>query len=187
MEIVAEQRRKRTQLLECEGESQVININIADGDKKSSEILESEAAMMDQMKRVRGVEAEANFPKAEESAMAKHIKSLIQVREFVTSPNIGQMFGEVHLHSLIASSFMTKGFYRSPVDLYCGNGCGCCPKCGCRATCTPGFWFVLSPGPTTASSLYLAKWMKWASLEEKAKIEHVEVCPSALKLIAEIA
>jgi hypothetical protein len=29
--------------------------------------------------------------------------------------------------------------------------------------------------------------MKWASLEEKAKIEHVEVCPSALKLIAEIA
>ncbi len=29
--------------------------------------------------------------------------------------------------------------------------------------------------------------MKWASLEEKAKIEHVEVCPSALKLTAEIA
>jgi hypothetical protein len=51
----------------------------------------------------------------------------------------------------------------------------------------PGFWFVLWPGPTTASSLYLAKWMKWASLEEKAKIEHVEVCPSALKLTAEIA
>ncbi len=49
----------------------------------------------------------------------------------------------------------------------------------------PGFWFVLSPGPT-ASNLYLAKWMKWASLEEKAKIEHVEVCPSALKLTAEI-
>ncbi|CAK9267696.1 unnamed protein product [Sphagnum jensenii] len=51
----------------------------------------------------------------------------------------------------------------------------------------PGFWFVLSPGPTTASSLYLAKQMKWPSLEEKAKIEHVEVCPSALKLTAEIA
>ncbi len=50
-----------------------------------------------------------------------------------------------------------------------------------------GFRFVLSPGPTTASSLYLAKRMKWASLEEKAKIEHVEVCPSALKLTAEIA
>jgi NADH dehydrogenase [ubiquinone] 1 alpha subcomplex assembly factor 7 len=29
--------------------------------------------------------------------------------------------------------------------------------------------------------------MKWASLEEKAKIEHVEVCPSALKRTAEIA
>ncbi len=85
MEIVAEQRRKRTQLLECEGESQANNINIAVGDKKSSEILESEAAMMDQMKRVRGVEAEANFAKAEESAMAKHIKSLIQVSAFVVS------------------------------------------------------------------------------------------------------
>ncbi len=33
--------------------------------------------------------------------------------EFVTSPDISQMFGEVHIHSLIASSFMTKGFYRS--------------------------------------------------------------------------
>jgi len=33
--------------------------------------------------------------------------------EFVTSPDISQMFGEVHLHSLIASNFMTKGFYRS--------------------------------------------------------------------------
>jgi SAM-dependent MidA family methyltransferase len=33
--------------------------------------------------------------------------------EFVTSPDISQMFGEVHLHSLIASSFMTSGFYGS--------------------------------------------------------------------------
>jgi hypothetical protein len=83
MEIVAEQRRKRTQLLECEGESQANNINIADGENKSSEILESEAAMRDQMKRVRGVEAEANFVKAEEIAMAKHIKSLIQVSKCI--------------------------------------------------------------------------------------------------------
>ncbi len=66
-------------MLECEGESQANNINIADGEKKSSEILESEAAMMDQMKRVRGAETEANFAKGEESSMAKHIKSLIQV------------------------------------------------------------------------------------------------------------
>lgn len=58
---MTEQRRKRTQVLECEGESQANNINIADGEKKSSENLESEAAMMDQMKRVQGVEAEANF------------------------------------------------------------------------------------------------------------------------------
>jgi NADH dehydrogenase [ubiquinone] 1 alpha subcomplex assembly factor 7 len=29
--------------------------------------------------------------------------------------------------------------------------------------------------------------MKWASLEEKAKIEHVEVCPSALKLTIKIS
>jgi hypothetical protein len=57
MEIVAEQRRKRTQVLEREGESQANNINIADWEKKSSEILESEAAMMYQMKRVRGVDA----------------------------------------------------------------------------------------------------------------------------------
>jgi len=33
------------------------------------------------------------------------------VGEFATSPDISQMFGEVHLHGLIASSFMTKGFY----------------------------------------------------------------------------
>jgi len=83
MEIVAEQRRKRTKVLECEGESQANNINIADGENKSSEILESEAAMRDQMKRVRGVEAEANFVKAEEIAMAKHIKSLIQVSKCI--------------------------------------------------------------------------------------------------------
>jgi hypothetical protein len=83
MEIVAEQRRKRTQVLEREGESQANNINIADWEKKSSEILESEAAMMYQMKRVRGVDAEANFAKAEESAMAKHIKSLIQVSKCI--------------------------------------------------------------------------------------------------------
>jgi hypothetical protein len=79
METEAEQRMKRTQVLECKGERQANDIKIADGKKKSSEILESEAAMMDQVKRVRGVEAEANFAKAEESAMAKHIKSLIQV------------------------------------------------------------------------------------------------------------
>jgi hypothetical protein len=84
METEAEQRMKRTQVLECKGERQANDIKIEDG-KKSSEILESEAAMMDQVKRVRGVEAEANFAKAEESAMAKHIKSLIQVSAFVVS------------------------------------------------------------------------------------------------------
>jgi hypothetical protein len=31
------------------------------------------------------------------------------VGEFATSPDIS--FGDVHLHGLIASSFMTKGFY----------------------------------------------------------------------------
>ena len=29
--------------------------------------------------------------------------------------------------------------------------------------------------------------MKWATLEEKAKIEHVEVCPQAIKITADIA
>jgi hypothetical protein len=33
------------------------------------------------------------------------------VGEFAISPDISQMFGEVHLHGLIASRFMTKGFY----------------------------------------------------------------------------
>lgn len=29
--------------------------------------------------------------------------------------------------------------------------------------------------------------MRWASLQEKAEIEHVEVCPQAMKVTAEIA
>lgn len=50
-----------------------------------------------------------------------------------------------------------------------------------------GLRFVLSPGPTSASKLYLTRRMKWATLEEKAKIEHVEVCPQAMKITADIA
>ncbi|KAH7300591.1 hypothetical protein KP509_24G070300 [Ceratopteris richardii] len=50
-----------------------------------------------------------------------------------------------------------------------------------------GLRFVLSPGPTTASRLYLAKRFKWASLEEKESLSHAEVCPQALKLMQEIA
>lgn len=50
-----------------------------------------------------------------------------------------------------------------------------------------GLRFVLSPSPTTASNLYLAKRFKWASLEEKASLNQVEVCPQALKLTHEIA
>lgn len=46
---------------------------------------------------------------------------------------------------------------------------------------------MLSPSPTTASNLYLAKRFKWASLEEKASLNQVEVCPQALKLTHEIA
>lgn len=46
---------------------------------------------------------------------------------------------------------------------------------------------MLSPAPTTASKLYLTQRMKWATLEEKAELEHIEVCPQALKLTAEIA
>ena len=50
MEMQAEaERRKRAQVLESEGERQA-HINIADG-KKNSVILESEAAMMDQVSR----------------------------------------------------------------------------------------------------------------------------------------
>lgn len=54
-------------------------------------------------------------------------------------------------------------------------------------TSEEGLRFVLSPSPTTASNLYLAKRFKWASLEEKAKLNQVEVCPQALKLTHEIA
>ncbi|MCO5596812.1 hypothetical protein L7F22_050882 [Adiantum nelumboides] len=50
-----------------------------------------------------------------------------------------------------------------------------------------GLRFVLSPGPTAASKLYLAKRFKWASLEEKESLNHAEVCPQALKLTHEIA
>lgn len=50
-----------------------------------------------------------------------------------------------------------------------------------------GLRFVLSPEPTAASKLYLAKRFKWASLEEKESLNHAEVCPQALKLTREIA
>ncbi|XP_024382737.1 uncharacterized protein [Physcomitrium patens] len=50
-----------------------------------------------------------------------------------------------------------------------------------------GLRFVLSPGPTAASKLFLTRRMKWASLQEKAEIEHVEVCPQAMKVTADIA
>lgn len=50
-----------------------------------------------------------------------------------------------------------------------------------------GLRFVLSPQPTTASKLHLTRRMRWASLQEKADIEHVEVCPQAMKVTAEIA
>ncbi|KAI5071115.1 hypothetical protein GOP47_0013366 [Adiantum capillus-veneris] len=50
-----------------------------------------------------------------------------------------------------------------------------------------GLRFVLSPGPTAASTLYLAKRFKWAPLEEKESLNHAEVCPQALKVTHEIA
>eukprot|EP00250_Pteridium_aquilinum_P005519 c15600_g1_i2 orf=468-1946(-) len=50
-----------------------------------------------------------------------------------------------------------------------------------------GLRFVLSPNPTTASNLYLAKRFKWASLKEKESLNQAEVCPQAMKLTYEIA
>lgn len=50
-----------------------------------------------------------------------------------------------------------------------------------------GLRFVLSPQPTTASKLYLPRRMRWASPQEKAETEHVEVCPQAMNVTAEIA
>ena len=50
-----------------------------------------------------------------------------------------------------------------------------------------GLRFVLSPTPTTASKLYLTKRFKWASLQEKAELNQVEVCPQAMTMAHEIA
>ena len=49
-----------------------------------------------------------------------------------------------------------------------------------------GLRFVLSPEPTPASKMYLAKRFKWATLEEKVELDQVEVCPQALKITQEI-
>ncbi|KAG5602629.1 hypothetical protein H5410_033999 [Solanum commersonii] len=63
MEMQAEaERKKRAQILESEGERQA-NINIADG-RKSSVILDSEAAKMDQVNRAQG----CHFSKAQATA-----------------------------------------------------------------------------------------------------------------------
>ncbi|XP_058115551.1 uncharacterized protein LOC131258324 [Magnolia sinica] len=49
------------------------------------------------------------------------------------------------------------------------------------------FRFVLSPQPTPATLLYLKRRCKWASAEELAKLDHVEVCPKAMELTHAIA
>lgn len=68
------------------------------------------------------------------------------------------------------------------------QGCRTSVPCSDVVTiCSQGLRFVLSSAPTTASKLYLTQRMKWATLEEKAELEHIEVCPQALKLTAEIA
>ncbi|CAI5473967.1 unnamed protein product [Closterium sp. Yama58-4] len=48
------------------------------------------------------------------------------------------------------------------------------------------FRFVLSPGPTAASTLCLLPRMQWAPLEERAAAVHVEVCPIAVKIALQI-
>ncbi|KAL3677532.1 hypothetical protein R1sor_027480 [Riccia sorocarpa] len=54
---------------------------------------------------------------------------------------------------------------------------------------SPGepFRFVLSPRPTAASRLYLSKRLSWATEDEKADLEHVEVCPQSIKYTSMIA
>ncbi|KAG9455964.1 hypothetical protein H6P81_000472 [Aristolochia fimbriata] len=49
------------------------------------------------------------------------------------------------------------------------------------------FQFVLSPIPTPATLLYLKKRCMWASKEELAKLDHIEVCPKAMELTHAIA
>ncbi|KAL9257021.1 arginine methyltransferase NDUFAF7 homolog, mitochondrial-like protein [Drosera capensis] len=48
------------------------------------------------------------------------------------------------------------------------------------------FCFVLSPSPTPAN-LFLMRRFKWAAEEEVAKLDQIEVCPSAMELIESIA
>ncbi|CAI5995713.1 unnamed protein product [Closterium sp. NIES-65] len=48
------------------------------------------------------------------------------------------------------------------------------------------FRFILSPGPTAASTLCLLPRMHWAPLEERAAAAHVEVCPIAVKIALQI-
>ncbi|KAH9323581.1 hypothetical protein KI387_018220, partial [Taxus chinensis] len=50
-----------------------------------------------------------------------------------------------------------------------------------------GFRFVLSREPTAATKLYLAKRFKKLLPDERAKLEHVEVCPQAIELSQNIA
>lgn len=49
------------------------------------------------------------------------------------------------------------------------------------------FRYVLSPRPTPASKLYLGKRLQWASEEEKACLEHVEVCPESFRYAGSIS
>ncbi|KAJ7523311.1 hypothetical protein O6H91_18G046300 [Diphasiastrum complanatum] len=49
------------------------------------------------------------------------------------------------------------------------------------------FRFVLSPRPTSACNMFLAKRLKWSSMEERQKYTDIEVCPGALKLAHDIA
>ncbi|KAL7003734.1 hypothetical protein U1Q18_004882 [Sarracenia purpurea var. burkii] len=106
MEMQAEaERKKRAQVLESEGERQA-NINIADG-RKSSVILASEAAKMDQVNRALG-EAEAILAKAQ--ATAKGIDMVSQaLKEHggveAASLRIAEQY--IHAFSMIAKEGTT--------------------------------------------------------------------------------
>ncbi|KMZ74778.1 Protein midA-like protein, mitochondrial [Zostera marina] len=74
-----------------------------------------------------------------------------------------------------------------PVHQFQKASRGWCEKMVDVADDTTKFRFVLSPQPTPATLLYLAKRCKWANKEELAKLEHVEVCPKSMELTEEIA
>nr|XP_019706624.1 protein arginine methyltransferase NDUFAF7, mitochondrial isoform X5 [Elaeis guineensis] len=74
-----------------------------------------------------------------------------------------------------------------PIHQFQKSSRGWCEKMVDVSEDSLNFRFVLSPMPTPATLLYLRKRCQWASAEEVAKLDHIEVCPKAMELTHQIA